>query len=78
MPRLPNSPNTCYNYELTIDGESTYLRTCKCLAERLELSMSTVRKKLKDPTMELRKYHGRDLTIIRVKVPIFKRALIAY
>ena len=78
MPRLPNSPNTCYNYELTIDGKSTYLRTCKCLAERLQLSMSTVRKKLKDPAMELRKYHGRALTITRVKVPIYQRARISY
>ena len=78
MPRKLNSPNTCYNYELTIDGKSTYHRTCKCLAERLMLSMSTVRKRLKNPEMELRKYHAQVVTINKVKVPIFQRARITY
>ena len=78
MPRKPNSPNTFYNYELSVDDTTTYLRTCRCLAEELGLSLSTVRKKLKDPDMDLRKYRGRNVTIHKVKVPIFERARITY
>jgi len=78
MPRQANSPNTYYNYELIIDNEQTYIRTCKCLAEKLHVSLSAVRNKLKNPEQKFRKYKDQTVIINKVKIPIYKQTRIAY
>ena len=78
MPRQVNSHNTYYNYELIIDNEKTYIRTCKCLAEKLQVSLSAVRNKLKNPNQKFRKYKDQTVIINKVKVPIYEQSRIIY
>jgi len=63
---------------LIIDNEQTYIRTCKCLAEKLKVSLSAVRNKLKNPQQKFRKYKDQTVIINRVKIPIYKQTRIAY
>lgn len=78
MPRQVNCHNTYYNYELIIDNEKTYIRTCKCLAEKLQVSLSAVRNKLKNPEQKFRKYKNQTVIINKVKIPIFEQTRIVY
>ena len=38
--RTANSSNTHYNYEVILDDEKFYLRTRKCLCDKLDLGLS--------------------------------------
>jgi len=78
MPRSAQSQNNSYNYKLTVDGVEKYLRTCKCIAKELDISLSTVRIKLHRPDLVFRKHPKKVITIERVKVPIFKKVVISY
>jgi predicted transcriptional regulator len=78
MTRSPNSYNNCYKYHLVIDGKEEYLRTIGCVANKLEVSLSTIRNYLKDRTKKLRKYRDNDIQITQCKKPIFERVLINY
>ena len=78
MPRSAEAKNIYYNYKLTVDGKDTYLRTCKCLAKELNISLSTVRQKLMKPDLVFRKHPEKNITITKVKVPIFQKMIISY
>tara|TARA_R110000796_G_scaffold32481_1_gene85028 strand:+ start:560 stop:796 length:237 start_codon:yes stop_codon:yes gene_type:complete len=78
MPRTSNSKNTHYHYELIIDDTKQYIRTCKCLADKLGISLSAVRNKLKNPNQIFRKYKNTNLIINKVKIPIYERKEIEY
>ena len=78
MPRSANAKNIFYNYKLTVDGKDTYLRTCKCMATELNISLSTIRQKLLKPDLVFRKHPEKTITITKVKVPIFQKITIEY
>jgi len=78
MPRSSQAKNTFYNYKLTIDGKEQYMRTCKCMAKELSISLSTVRTKLDRPDLVFRKHKDKDITITKVKVPIYQKMVITY
>tara|TARA_R110000787_G_scaffold239144_1_gene345287 strand:- start:930 stop:1166 length:237 start_codon:yes stop_codon:yes gene_type:complete len=78
MPRSSQAQNTFYNYKLTVDGVDSYMRTCKCMAKELNISLSTVRTKLDRPDLIFRKHKNKVITITKVKVPIFQKMVISY
>jgi rhamnose utilization protein RhaD (predicted bifunctional aldolase and dehydrogenase) len=78
MPRSANAKNIFYNYKLTVDGKEQYLRTCKCMATELNISLSTIRQKLLNPDLVFRKHPNKVITITKVKVPIYQKMIITY
>ena len=78
MPRLNNSHNIHYNYILTIDDKPEKIRTRKCLADKLNVSLSTIQNFLNKRTKSIRKYKDVNITIEKFKSPIFELKKIEY
>ncbi len=76
MPRLQNSQNNYYHYEVIINDEKKYIRTLKLVAEYLNVGSSTIIRKLKTPEITLRKYKNSTLIINKCKVPIYQTEFI--
>ena len=78
MPRSKNSKNECYNYEVIKGDENKYIRTLHLVAEYLEVSPTSIVRKLRNPEVVLNKYKNTNLIINKVKIPIYERKEIEY
>lgn len=75
--RTANSSNINYNYEVILDDEKFYLRTRKCLCDKLGVGLSTIQKYLNNP-YQIRKYKNNKLIINRIHMPIYEQRIISY
>jgi DNA-binding NtrC family response regulator len=79
MPRKTDCKQiNSYHYELILDNERKYTKTMQELMDILQLTQTTIFRKMKNPDIQLRKYKGRNLQIIRINKPVFKIAEIDY
>ena len=79
MPRKADCKQVnTYHYELILDNERKYTKTMQELMDILQLTQTTIFRKMKNPDIELRKYKGRNLKVRRINKPVFKIAEIDY
>ncbi len=79
MPRKTDCKQiNSYHYELILDNERKYTKTMKELMDILQLTQTTIFRKMKNPDIQLRKYKGRNLQVRRINKPVFKIAEIDY
>ena len=64
------------NYQLIVNGTSTYYQTQKQIANYLNVGLHIIKSKLKIPKRQIRKYKNIDIKINRIKIPINEEYII--
>lgn len=73
MTRKIGDTQTFYNYEIELDDEKFLCRNINQINEKLNISLSSISRKLKNPEYILRKYKDRHFKINIIRKPIFLR-----
>jgi len=71
MPRKQGDTQTFYNYEIELDDNKFYCRNINEIKEKLNTSISSITRRLKNPDYILRLFKDRHFKINHIRKPIF-------
>jgi len=71
MPRKQGDTQTVYNYEIELDDNTFLCRNINEIKEKLNTSISSITRRLKNPEYILKKFKDRNLKINHIRKPIF-------
>lgn len=75
---LNSKQDKTYHYEVILDDERIFKKTMKDLVEFLQITQTTIFRKMKDNSIILKKYKDNKLIINRINRPVFKTVEIEY